>query len=170
MMAKINFEIGDIFQNAENFDLTIVCGYIGLNIIGATYDEFKSKYNFNIENPFLDLDKVFSTFSENKQIVFVNEKENHGISDSELITLLIEILSLANSKGIKKILFNGIISNQKRSDIKNNVESDNKRVRLMVEFINFYLSNFQTSITEFNFIDMKDSYTRLYPNSIIIDN
>ncbi|MBL8004142.1 MAG: hypothetical protein JNL36_03495 [Candidatus Kapabacteria bacterium] len=168
-MAKINFEIGDSFQNAVNYDLTILCGHIGLNSLGATYKDFKRNYNFNVENPFLDLDKVFTLYTENKQIVFLSENENHGINDSELVTLLIEILTKANSLGIKSILFNGVSNIDKGMNTQDNVESDDKRVRLMVEFIKFYLTNFQTSITEFNFIDLKDSYTRLYPNSIYID-
>jgi len=125
---------GNIFDIAEQYELTIVFGHKGLNLLSIPMTEFLSKHNkiYGISDPFQEIPNMAVKYEPDRNIWFMPEEEMHGISDERLKIQLKSIFDWASSNGCKTILFNGA---QCIDYKKNNIVENKERVQLIEQLI-----------------------------------
>ena len=94
------------------------------------------------------------------------------MSDKELTENLIQWLTYADERGMQTIGLTGVRDSAKHDiigrDIKSLVDSDNRRVALIVDVLKQWLSVKKRAITEILLISRSDNFTRNFPKPIYV--
>ena len=127
---------GDIFQRLQGHDLAIVFGRIGINHMACCWRKFSSAERTlsHVHDPFSTMPNMPQRISSGQWLWFVPEGPNHGMTDDELKRALDRALSWAQVEGHRHIVTNGISDTDHGTDTQANRASDDRRVRLLVEY------------------------------------
>ena len=131
---------GDIFAAVADrrADLAIIFGHIGFNAMHSTWHAWKKSVPrlANVRDPFFEISGKALLISEGQWVWFVTGREDHGMTDAQLITALDSALSWATSVGVTSVITNGIAEADyyycQESDLKR--VSDDRRARLLIQY------------------------------------
>jgi hypothetical protein len=165
-MTTILFKRGDLFEEAVGVcGLFIYHGRPGMSFFPG-YRRLMKK--FPILNQYPDpFNKGPITLDNGSRFLCILADY---MSDKELTENLIQWLTYANEEGLKTIGLTGVRDSAKHDiigrDIKSLVDSDNRRVALIVDVLKQWLSGRKRSITEILLISRSDNFTRNFPKPI----
>ena len=155
------FSQGDIFTlfATKQIDVAIVFGHIGLNEMNLYWEEFKNAHdNFaEIRDPFLEIPERPVCVSNDQWLWFVPEKENHGMTDDQLVSAIEKPIGWALNHGLTKIATNGIINIDHGSVTLRNRESVDRRVHFLAALVSDHEQNSSLSI---ELISLNDAFVR----------
>jgi len=166
-MTTIKFKQGNIFEKGFGiYDLCLYYGHYGKSF-GSGYASKKDKFPIleNFSNPF----ETGPITLNNGNVVSCIPKDL--MSDKELEENLIKWLEFAKTNGHKTIALTGVrdSSKVKINDINIAKENDNNRVRFIVKFLQNWIKNNNSGITEILLIAMSDNYIRNFSEDINVE-
>lgn len=170
-MLVISFKSGDIFEEGLNISNTIaIFGYHGL-LFETPYKKLQSEYK--------ELTEITKPFDQRpNELIMFGEKHLYCVpgdlyNDVQCELAINNILNSCSDKAISSVAFNRIRDIQKYvfGDKQAKVESDNNRVKFIIELIhNWYNKNKEnTSIKLILLIAPSDFYTRNFTENIVLD-
>ncbi|OFX57612.1 MAG: hypothetical protein A2046_07455 [Bacteroidetes bacterium GWA2_30_7] len=170
-MLVISFKSGEIFEEGlKTSNAIAIFGYHGL-LFETPYKQIQSEYN--------ELKEITKPFEQRpNELIKFGEKHLYCIpgdlyNDIQCELSINNILNSCTEKGITSVSFNRIRDIQKYifGDKQAKVESDNNRVKFIVEIIeNWYNKNKETTTVKLILlIAPSDFYTRNYIENIVFD-
>ncbi len=165
-MTTITAKRGDLFEEAVGFcGLFIYHGRPGMSFFPG-YRRLMKKFPILNQHPD-PFNKGPITLDNGSQFLCILADY---MSDKELTENLIQWLTYANEEGLKTIGLTGVRDSAKHNiigrDIKSLVDSDNRRVELIVDVLRRWLLSQPHPITKILLISMSDNFTRNFPNPI----
>lgn len=170
-MLVISFKSGEIFEEGLNIsDAIAIFGYHGL-LFETPYKKLQSQYKelIEIEKPFDQRPNELIKFGEKHMYCIPGDLYN----DVQCEIAINNILNSCSAKGLTSIAFNRIRDIQKYvfGDKQAKVESDNNRVKFIIELINnwYNINKETTSLKLILLIAPSDFYTRNFTENIVLD-
>ena len=127
---------GDIFATARahESELTIVFGSMGFNHMKLYWPMFAVTVASlsHIRDPFSDVLPQPYEYTPGRWLWFIRERENHGMTESDVRYALDAAFSWARQNGLKTVITNGIADTVDHSDIAAKQKSNDRRARLLI--------------------------------------
>ncbi len=152
---------GDIFAATldRECDLTIVFGHFGFNAMSGFWQDFVRNQPklAHVRDPFSEIPDRPVEFQKRRWLWFVSEGENHGLSNSQLTSVLKEALTWAMDNVVKSVITNGIADTDHSQSTTSNRSSDDARARFLIDLLSTYEHEFDVTIT---LISQNDVFVR----------
>jgi hypothetical protein len=152
---------GDILKEGldKPYDAAFVFGHCGLNEMAGAWEEAQRRVPAweSIRNPFDNNCHIQQTVPGGTPLWwFVEEKENHGMTDEQLRESYQGLFENANQHGAKNIITNGISDVDHGISTEANRLSDDNRVRVIIEM----MTSYKKEGFDVTLISLNDAYIR----------
>jgi hypothetical protein len=152
---------GDIFAASLEIEceLTIVFGHIGFNEMSGFWQDFARTQPklAHVRDPFSEIPGRPIEFQKRRWLWFVPEGENHGLTNSQLASVLQEALTWALDHSLKSVITNGIADTDHSQHTISNRSSDDARARFLIDLMSAYEREFDVTI---GLISQNDIFVR----------
>jgi hypothetical protein len=123
---------GNIFTAVADHraDLAVIFGHSGFNTMHESWQAFSESVPSlsKIRDPFFEIAGKAHPISDGQWLWFVAERENHGMSDNQLMAALESAIAWAAATGVKSIVINGI------ADVVSDRVSDDRRASFLIQY------------------------------------
>jgi len=142
---------GDIFTVAteRECELTVVFGHVGMNGMDVDWRQFVAAQPrlAHVHNPYSEVPCRPVKFGDRKWLWFVPAGENHGLTQTQLVSALEAALTWASANRVRSVTTNGIAATDHSQNTASNRASDDARAKKLIDLVTTYEKELEVTIT-----------------------